>query len=347
MPNAAIRVADDAAVSIQRWWRCRHALWRSCRPVRRWPGAYRHHAAARIQRAWRVSSWRRRFVDFSERDLGWVGSLRWLQEHRCLYGTELAEQEDVRHFTESWAVAPRDREVDPWGSKQLRDHLSRAWYGCSASSTPSDTTRGAVTTVPAVAEAQEAGGSARRTRDQSGRGLAGRRASEALPSAHEQRLAEMRFEQNRQVTQSGGCAAFSPPQHRAVPSRPVAPWSPLTAPRSPRCEAESLGRAMGSPCAALPTLRGLASPAAQHTLRAMGASPPPPMAVAASPWPAMVKLVPVLGRTAVAAVAPANRLQQCAAACVQRHAVPVAGRLHHSSPASASQPLLRVPVGCM
>ncbi|CAK0867346.1 unnamed protein product, partial [Prorocentrum cordatum] len=49
----------------------------------------RHHAACRIQRAWRISRWRRRFVLFSERELGWVGSLTWLQEHNLLYGTEL------------------------------------------------------------------------------------------------------------------------------------------------------------------------------------------------------------------------------------------------------------------
>lgn len=88
-----------------------------------------HHSAARIQRAWRVSRWRRKFVEFSEREIGWVGTLDWLQHHNHLYGTELADPEDTRWWAQQRANAPLDRHVDPWGCTKLRDHLNRMWYG--------------------------------------------------------------------------------------------------------------------------------------------------------------------------------------------------------------------------
>lgn len=90
-----------------------------------------HHAACRIQRAWRVSRWRRRFLDFAEREIGWVGTLDWLQHHNLLYGTELADPEDVRWWMTQRQGAPLDREVDPWGCTKLRDHLNKMWYGRS------------------------------------------------------------------------------------------------------------------------------------------------------------------------------------------------------------------------
>eukprot|EP00928_Gymnodinium_smaydae_P017871 TRINITY_DN16825_c0_g1_i1.p1 TRINITY_DN16825_c0_g1~~TRINITY_DN16825_c0_g1_i1.p1 ORF type:complete len:803 (-),score=57.09 TRINITY_DN16825_c0_g1_i1:47-2455(-) len=88
-----------------------------------------HHAAARIQRAWRISRWRRSFVRYSERSVGWVGTLDWLQHHNLLYGTELADPEDVNWWEHQRANAPLDRDVDPWGSAKLRDHLNKMWYG--------------------------------------------------------------------------------------------------------------------------------------------------------------------------------------------------------------------------
>eukprot|EP00747_Dinoflagellata_sp_TGD_P179639 gnl/TRDRNA2_/TRDRNA2_30746_c0_seq1.p1 gnl/TRDRNA2_/TRDRNA2_30746_c0~~gnl/TRDRNA2_/TRDRNA2_30746_c0_seq1.p1 ORF type:complete len:877 (+),score=73.06 gnl/TRDRNA2_/TRDRNA2_30746_c0_seq1:95-2725(+) len=91
-----------------------------------------NHAACRIQRAWKVSRWRRRFLDFSERETGWVGTLDWLQQHNLLYGTELADAEDVRWWSQQRHGAPLDREVDPWGCARLRDHLNKMWYGRSA-----------------------------------------------------------------------------------------------------------------------------------------------------------------------------------------------------------------------
>mmetsp|Transcript_100345 Transcript_100345/g.199052 ORF Transcript_100345/g.199052 Transcript_100345/m.199052 type:complete len:754 (-) Transcript_100345:89-2350(-) len=88
-----------------------------------------HHAAARIQRVWRLSRWRRLFVSFSADKVGWVGSIEWLRNRNMLYGTELAEPEDVNWWVEQRAVAPLDREVDPWGCTKLRDHLNKMWYG--------------------------------------------------------------------------------------------------------------------------------------------------------------------------------------------------------------------------
>lgn len=100
-------------------------------PEMRCPHAFAalNHAAARIQRAWKVSRWRRTFVAYSEQKVGWVGSLEWLQQRNMLYGTELAEPEDVRSWYENRADAPLDREVDPWGCTKLRDHLNKMWYG--------------------------------------------------------------------------------------------------------------------------------------------------------------------------------------------------------------------------
>uniref|UniRef100_A0A7S4RCB3 Uncharacterized protein n=1 Tax=Alexandrium monilatum TaxID=311494 RepID=A0A7S4RCB3_9DINO len=88
-----------------------------------------HTAASRIQQSWRVHKWRRRFVEHSAREVGWLGSLEWLQRHSLLYGTELADSEDVKWWTRHRAYAPLDSEVDPWGCTKLREHLHRIWYG--------------------------------------------------------------------------------------------------------------------------------------------------------------------------------------------------------------------------
>mmetsp|Transcript_45072 Transcript_45072/g.104416 ORF Transcript_45072/g.104416 Transcript_45072/m.104416 type:complete len:798 (+) Transcript_45072:44-2437(+) len=91
----------------------------------------KHYAASRIQRAWKIHHWRRLFLDFSASSAGWVGTLEWLQRHCLLYGTELADPEDVRFWNQQRAGAPLDREVDPWGCSKLRDHLNKMWYGTS------------------------------------------------------------------------------------------------------------------------------------------------------------------------------------------------------------------------
>eukprot|EP00930_Biecheleria_cincta_P049266 TRINITY_DN344_c2_g1_i1.p1 TRINITY_DN344_c2_g1~~TRINITY_DN344_c2_g1_i1.p1 ORF type:complete len:725 (+),score=91.25 TRINITY_DN344_c2_g1_i1:55-2175(+) len=91
-----------------------------------------HYAAARIQRAWRISNWRRKFIDHSVNQLGWLGSLAWLQQQNLLYGTELADEEDARWWMEQRQDAPLDHEVDPWGAMKLRDHLDRMWYGLTS-----------------------------------------------------------------------------------------------------------------------------------------------------------------------------------------------------------------------
>mmetsp|Transcript_204 Transcript_204/g.540 ORF Transcript_204/g.540 Transcript_204/m.540 type:complete len:812 (-) Transcript_204:130-2565(-) len=91
----------------------------------------KHYAACRIQRAWKIHHWRRLFLTFSESSAGWVGTLDWLQRHCLLYGTELADPEDIRFWNQQRAGAPLDREVDPWGCSKLRDHLNKMWYGTS------------------------------------------------------------------------------------------------------------------------------------------------------------------------------------------------------------------------
>ena len=98
-----------------------------------------HHAAARIQRAWRVSLWRRCFVDFSRHQVGWLGSLSWLRRHHCLYGNELADSEDVRWWLKQRQGAPLDHQVDPWGFHRLQEHLSHTWHRSSKPSRSSST----------------------------------------------------------------------------------------------------------------------------------------------------------------------------------------------------------------
>jgi len=92
----------------------------------------KHFAAQRIQRAWKISRWRRVFITDCKRDLGWLGSLDWLQRHNMLYGTELAETEDLEWWYHQQAGAPLDYEVDPWGCRKLREHLNRMWFGAAS-----------------------------------------------------------------------------------------------------------------------------------------------------------------------------------------------------------------------
>lgn len=98
-----------------------------------------HHAASRIQRAWRISRWRRCFVDFSRHQVGWLGSLNWLRRHHCLYGNELADSEDVRWWLKQRQGAPLDHQVDPWGFHRLQEHLARTWQRSSKPSRSSST----------------------------------------------------------------------------------------------------------------------------------------------------------------------------------------------------------------
>lgn len=132
-----------AAVCIQRFWRRTMAKRKRTRrrstvstqssarhiePKRRRFVAV-HCAAARIQRCWKLHQWRQKFVNYSVRENAWLGSLEWLQKHNLLYGTELADQEDVEWWLQQRSTAPFDREVDPWGSERLLEHLNRMWYG--------------------------------------------------------------------------------------------------------------------------------------------------------------------------------------------------------------------------
>eukprot|EP00435_Cladocopium_sp_Y103_P009263 s4570_g2.t1 len=122
-----------AAARIQRAWRRRR---RSRAKDPEDPCAAKllpkHFAAQRIQRAWKISRWRRVFTADCKRDLGWLGSLDWLQRHNMLYGTELAETEDLEWWYHQQAGAPLDYEVDPWGCRKLREHLNRMWFGAAS-----------------------------------------------------------------------------------------------------------------------------------------------------------------------------------------------------------------------
>jgi len=121
---------DKAIRRLQRWWRKRRrGLPHNRQRCQGRPLRMVHYAAARIQRCFRIYRWRRRFVDVSVRQVGWLGSLLWLQEQNLLYGTELADKEDVRWWAEQRATAPLDREVDPWGALKLREHLDKMWFG--------------------------------------------------------------------------------------------------------------------------------------------------------------------------------------------------------------------------
>eukprot|EP00913_Durusdinium_trenchii_P001705 g1577.t1 len=92
--------AGAAAARIQRAWKKRKSSRPEVRPEEALPPpvkrlAPQHWAASRIQRAWKISRWRRVFIVDCKRDLGWLGSLDWLQRHNMLYGTELAETEET------------------------------------------------------------------------------------------------------------------------------------------------------------------------------------------------------------------------------------------------------------
>lgn len=133
----AVRTA--AALIVQRFWRQRrrpklrkparaqHKRCASNQPFSKRPGVYVHFAASRIQRAWRISRWRRAFALFAEHQAGWVGSLDWLHRNNMIYGTEVAEQEDEEGWCHEKYVAAPDAEVDPWGNNQLRQHLQKMW----------------------------------------------------------------------------------------------------------------------------------------------------------------------------------------------------------------------------
>lgn len=128
-----------AASRIQRAWRRRgrrsHSKKTEALPVAS-KLSPKHFAAGRIQRAWKISRWRRVFTADCKRDLGWLGSLDWLQRHNMLYGTELAETEDLEWWYQQQSGAPLDYEVDPWGCRKLREHLNRMWFGAEEGEPP-------------------------------------------------------------------------------------------------------------------------------------------------------------------------------------------------------------------
>lgn len=133
-------VETAAAQILQRHWRRRRTA-RCKRPAvekfsPRQPWA--HHAAARIQRAWRVWTWRKAFVVYSEQ-IGWLGHFDWLLRHRKIFGTEPATAEDAAMWRSEKCQAPPDAEIDPWGHRELRRHLaaqSSAVFGAPPETAP-------------------------------------------------------------------------------------------------------------------------------------------------------------------------------------------------------------------
>ena len=60
-------------------------------------------------------------------EVGWLGSLDWLCRNRRVYGVELAEKEDEEEWLSHRFAAPLDATIDPWGHKQLQQHLQSMW----------------------------------------------------------------------------------------------------------------------------------------------------------------------------------------------------------------------------
>eukprot|EP00439_Symbiodinium_sp_Y106_P034804 s2181_g4.t1 len=132
LPEAAVQKTDDQSFA-PKWMdlpKSPAAMPRTLEAPRKFLGERLrcvHHAACRIQRAWRISQWRRSFVDFSRHQVGWLGSLSWLRRHHFLYGNELADSEDVRWWLKQRQDAALDYQVDPWGFHRLQEHLSHTW----------------------------------------------------------------------------------------------------------------------------------------------------------------------------------------------------------------------------
>ncbi|KAF4676544.1 molybdenum cofactor biosynthesis protein [Perkinsus olseni] len=59
--------------------------------------------------------------------VGFLASLNWLRKHNMLYGIELADPSDTKHWNAAHRTAPKDSEIDPWGHQRLREHLDRIW----------------------------------------------------------------------------------------------------------------------------------------------------------------------------------------------------------------------------
>eukprot|EP00438_Fugacium_kawagutii_P002869 Skav222163 [mRNA] locus=scaffold3048:58569:66882:- [translate_table: standard] len=149
VPGLGCRAAVEtaAALILQRYWRKqrRQPAPAPLGPCRLYQGgAYPHHAAARIQRAWRVSLWRRAFMAYAEHQafvqcvrpeglpfscaqVGWLGSFEWLLRNQKVFGTELAEAEDRQLWSLEKSLAPPDNDIDPWGHRELHRHLAVPW----------------------------------------------------------------------------------------------------------------------------------------------------------------------------------------------------------------------------
>ncbi|KAF4677744.1 EF-hand domain (C-terminal) containing [Perkinsus chesapeaki] len=93
----------------------------------RTPRLGRNYRASRIQRSWKLWRFRRAFERYSIDYVGYLASLNWLRKHNMLYGIELADSTDTKHWYAMHGAALQDRDVDPWGHERLREHLDRIW----------------------------------------------------------------------------------------------------------------------------------------------------------------------------------------------------------------------------
>ncbi|KAF4731474.1 EF-hand domain (C-terminal) containing, partial [Perkinsus olseni] len=93
----------------------------------RTPRLGRSFRASRIQRSWKLWYFRRAFERYSIDCVGFLASLNWLRKHNMLYGIELADPSDTKHWNAAHRTAPKDSEIDPWGHQRLREHLDRIW----------------------------------------------------------------------------------------------------------------------------------------------------------------------------------------------------------------------------
>ncbi|KAF4671199.1 molybdenum cofactor biosynthesis protein [Perkinsus olseni] len=97
------------------------------RELPRTPRLGRSFRASRIQRSWKLWYFRRAFERYSIDCVGFLASLNWLRKHNMLYGIELADPSDTKHWNAAHRTAPKDSEIDPWGHQRLREHLDRIW----------------------------------------------------------------------------------------------------------------------------------------------------------------------------------------------------------------------------
>ena len=242
VPQLGCQEAVDtaAALILQRQWRRRQRRHKSVKGMEKLSGAFLHHAATRIQRVWRLVSWRRAFVAFSEQ-VGWVGSMEWLQQRKKVFGTELAEKEDEEDWFLEKSVAPPDIEIDPWGNRELKRHLLANGTGRMATSGASGTMKATAHSVVGAHLLDSA-----RYRQQhamkSGKGYVTSRSTKNLPPApvvtqQRSKLVSPRCDFREVKTLSSARSAIFAQAPKVMATSPVLTVGRPTSPTSPYARA--------------------------------------------------------------------------------------------------------------